>query len=155
MRIKTNKMEMEEVNMTPMIDIVFQLIAFFMVVINFAQTQADERVTLPKVDLALPPEVTRKSERVFNIGFDKSKTGKIQSGPWVFHDGKKLTVAEMAPYLNREARSLKRDEKLTNTTVVIRSDERVPHGVVQDFISLAQEYEFEKFALSGAQKIQQ
>ena len=45
-----------EVDMTPMIDIVFQLIAFFMVITNFENVRADERVKLPKDQLAKPPE---------------------------------------------------------------------------------------------------
>ena len=46
-----------EVDMTPMIDVVFQLLAFFMVITNFEQTQADERVKLPRDQLAKPPKV--------------------------------------------------------------------------------------------------
>ena len=37
-----------EPDMTPMIDIVFQLLTFFMIAINFENTKADERVKLPK-----------------------------------------------------------------------------------------------------------
>ena len=52
--------------MTPMIDIVFQLIAFFMIVTNFEQTQADERVKLPADELARPPIAPREQELVIN-----------------------------------------------------------------------------------------
>ena len=48
MRIKSSKPSLVDPDMTPMIDIVFQLIAFFMIVTNFEQTQADERVKLPE-----------------------------------------------------------------------------------------------------------
>ena len=41
MRINKSDAALAEVDMTPMIDIVFQLIAFFMVISNFEQTQAD------------------------------------------------------------------------------------------------------------------
>jgi len=58
MRIAGKKPEIADVDMTPMIDIVFQLIAFFMVVTNFANTKADERVKLPKDELARPPKAT-------------------------------------------------------------------------------------------------
>ena len=58
MKISTKHTEETNVDMTPMIDIVFQLIAFFMVITNFEQTQADERVKLPRDALAKPPEAT-------------------------------------------------------------------------------------------------
>ena len=44
MKIKSKKPAVADVDMTPMIDIVFQLIAFFMVITNFEQIQADELV---------------------------------------------------------------------------------------------------------------
>ena len=43
--------------MTPMIDMTFQLIAFFMVLINFSEVEQDQRITLPASELAKPPEV--------------------------------------------------------------------------------------------------
>ena len=50
-------MDNPEIDMTPMIDCVFQLITFFMLVINFESTQADERVKLPESEIAKPPKV--------------------------------------------------------------------------------------------------
>jgi len=43
-----------EMNMTPMIDIVFQLVAFFMIAINFSGASQDERIRLPISELAQP-----------------------------------------------------------------------------------------------------
>ena len=54
MRIIAPKIEVPVMDMTPMIDVVFQLITFFMLVINFEQTEADERVKLPRDALARP-----------------------------------------------------------------------------------------------------
>ena len=45
-----------EPDMTPMIDMTFQLIAFFMFTINFSDTEQDQRVTLPASELAKPPD---------------------------------------------------------------------------------------------------
>ena len=45
-----------EGDLTPMIDMTFQLIAFFMVLINFSQTEADQRILLPESELAKPPD---------------------------------------------------------------------------------------------------
>ncbi|MEM1303854.1 MAG: biopolymer transporter ExbD, partial [Planctomycetota bacterium] len=46
MRVKKRKeMEAAEGDMTPMIDMTFQLIAFFMVLINFSEVEQDQRIT--------------------------------------------------------------------------------------------------------------
>ena len=43
-----------EVNLIPMIDIVIQLITFFLMLVNFDESNNDERVRLPIADLAKP-----------------------------------------------------------------------------------------------------
>ena len=44
-------------DMTPMIDVTFQLIAFFMFVLNFSEVDQDQRINLPSSELARPPDV--------------------------------------------------------------------------------------------------
>lgn len=163
MRFKNEKPAIVEINMTPMIDIVFQLIAFFMVVINFEQTQADERVKLPHDELARPPQTARPSKRVINIGYDRDKQGEITSGPFVILPGIGRQFSwprdqgGFKESLGRIARSLKRDEKLKETTIEIRADVKTPGGVVTDVIGACQQAVspkegFEKFAFSVIQK---
>ena len=48
--------ESPELDMTPMIDMTFQLIAFFMVLLNFGESEIDARIKLPSSQLAKPPE---------------------------------------------------------------------------------------------------
>ena len=57
MKMRKIEMGFTEPDMTPMIDIVFQLLTFFMIAINFENTKADERVKLPKDSLAKPPVI--------------------------------------------------------------------------------------------------
>ena len=45
-----------EPNLTPLLDVVFQLITFFMLVINFSSENYDQRVRLPVADSARPVE---------------------------------------------------------------------------------------------------
>ena len=47
MRIKKTSVNLVEGDLTPMIDMTFQLIAFFMVLINFTEADQDERIKLP------------------------------------------------------------------------------------------------------------
>jgi biopolymer transport protein ExbD len=81
MKIHSSGSSVPDVDMTPMIDIVFQLIAFFMVITNFEQNQADERVRLPKDQLARPPEVKRENSFTLNLGFVRDKKKRSNYGP--------------------------------------------------------------------------
>ena len=45
-----------EPNLTPLLDVVFQLITFFMLVINFSNDNYDQRVRLPVAGTARPVE---------------------------------------------------------------------------------------------------
>lgn len=158
MKIKGKSTEPVEVDMTPMIDMVFQLIAFFMVVSNFEQTQADERVKLPKDALAKPPEVKRENELVVNLGYFRDSQGNKLDPPipYVFYIGEKILVQEFGKNLKQEARLMSDAKtKPSDITVVIRADSEVPTGLVQELIKLSQEAGFEKFALKATQKIDQ
>ena len=156
MRIESKKPEVAEIDMTPMIDIVFQLIAFFMVITNFEQIQADERVKLPKDQLAKPAEVKREKELTLIIGFQRDKTGQRLSDAIVFYAGEEIPVSEIGPKLQQEKRLYREvDTEPTEVTVVIRCDAEVHTGLVQEIMKLAQEAEFDKFALKVTQKIQQ
>ncbi len=161
MKIKSTENEPFAVDMTPMIDIVFQLIAFFMVITNFEQNQADERVTLPKDQLAKPPEVKRENSFVLNIGFERDKEGRVTDPTeYIFFGDEKLPVEDVRTRkrLQQEAefyRTINVD--LADVTVEIRADAAVKAGLVQKLIQMSQEsgIAFERFALKATQKIDQ
>lgn len=156
MRFKPSKAGPPEVDMTPMIDIVFQLIAFFMVITNFEQTQADERVKLAKDQLAIPPAVKRENELVIQIGFLRDENArKLDPQPFVFYAGEDLRIEAMEAKLRLEKQIYQDQEKnIKDITLVIRADAEVPVGVVQELIRMAQDTNigFEKFAIKAIQK---
>ena len=153
MRIKAEKATVAEVDMTPMIDIVFQLIAFFMVITNFEQTQADERVKLPKDTLCRPADVKNEHDLYVNVGFERDKQGKkLDPDPFVFVPGEKFRVLEFGTRLQLEKRLYRsRGVDPKDVTIIIRADAEVPTGLVQELIKLAQEADFQKFALKAIQ----
>ena len=142
-----------DVDMTPMIDIVFQLIAFFMVINNFEQTQADERVKLPRDVLAKPPEVKIEHEITLNIGYLRDLTGERTSpDPMLFNFGGEDMMPPLSATkaLQQEARLYTNREVLPkDVTIKVRADAEVPTGIVQELIKLAQDAGFEKFAMSA------
>jgi biopolymer transport protein ExbD len=151
--MKTRKIEMgfTEPDMTPMIDIVFQLLTFFMIAINFENTKADERVKLPKDMLAKPPEVKPEHELVLNFGFARSKEGrKLKSVPEVFYNERLVEVGNLTPDLEQEKRvmqALHGNDVIDKVTVLIRADSEVPTGLVQQLIKKCQDNGFTKFSL--------
>lgn len=161
MRFKKPTSNVPEVDMTPMIDIVFQLIAFFMVITNFEQAKADERVKLPReVGYGGPPKSKPEKELVVNIGFLRDKEGeKTDPAAYVFDasTGDHLTPEAYAPRLRIEAQ-LYRDEpgvELKDVLVSIRADGEVPHGDVLRVVKYAQDAEFETIAYSYTQETPQ
>jgi biopolymer transport protein ExbD len=154
MKIKPAEPTDTEADMTPMIDMVFQLIAFFMVLNNFEQTQADERVKLPVDQLARPPKTKRDAELVLNVGFVRDAQGhKVGAGlPLLFYSGEAIPIPQFKQRLlfeknNYEATGVNPKE----VTVIIRGDAETPTGAIQDLVKLAQETGFEKFALKAKQ----
>ena len=157
MKIRTTKPNVPEVDMTPMIDIVFQLIAFFMVITNFEQTQADERVKLPKNELAKPPEVKREHMLTLNVGFNRDDDGrKLHEEPRVLFNGNEILIDDMRRSLLTERRFFEAIEvPLEDVTVQIRADAEVKMGQVQELIQLCQdpEIQFVRFALAATQEV--
>jgi len=157
MKIRTTKPNVPEVDMTPMIDIVFQLIAFFMVITNFEQTQADERVKLPKNELAKPPEVKREHMLTLNVGFNRDDNGrKLHEEPRVLFNGNEILIDDMRKSLLTERRFFEAIEvPLDDVTVQIRADAEVKMGQVQELIQLCQdpEIQFVRFALAATQEV--
>ena len=142
-----------EVDMTPMSDIVFQLIAFFMVISNFEQTQADERVKLPRDALAKPPEVKVEHSLVLNVGFYRDMKGeKTDTQPWLFNfvDGEPVLPLSSGGQLKKEARLFgAKGIDLKEVTVKVRADSEVQTGIVQELIKRCQDAGFETFAMSA------
>jgi biopolymer transport protein ExbD len=133
-----------EGDLTPMIDMTFQLIAFFMLVINFSDVEQDQRVTLPASELARPPESP----------YDQPLTIHLTKDDRFIYAGRELRqLAQLRSALLQETKIILRHktENLADVTVIIRADEDAKTGLVQQVIQACQELEFERFALRGKQ----
>lgn len=143
MRIRHAKPEIAQADMTPMIDMTFQLIAFFMIVSNFEQLQADERVKLPADEMAVPPDSPRQDDIVVNVGFIRNEDGtKADEEPYIFSAGGPIRILESEPYFRRERDrqvAVHGEPSLSEVTIVIRADRSVPTGLIQEMMRIAQE----------------
>ncbi len=138
MRVQSKKPDLAEGDLTPMIDMTFQLIAFFMVLINFAQTEANDRVVLPSSQLVKPPEVPLEFPIILHIARD----GEIVLGSETY------TVETLRVGLQREMSVVKAQGKSAeDASVVIRAHQDTAAGDVQEVIRVSQDQSLVNFAL--------
>jgi biopolymer transport protein ExbD len=99
---------LNKLNLTPMIDIVFQLLIFFLVATKFEEEERDLDLQLPQASEAMA-RIAKPKELFVNV----SHEGKI------FVGGRQLTDAELLTTL-RQAQA----NNPGRQTVIIRGDER-------------------------------
>lgn len=132
-----------EMDMTPMIDMTFQLIAFFMVALNFSESEFDQRINLPASELAKPPDVPYVEPLTIQMTADEG----------VLFAGDELTIEQLPTALLREAQFIRAhpQKDVADVTVIIRADRLAATGRVQEVIQMCQKAEFDTFALRGRQ----
>jgi len=126
-----------------MIDVTFQLIAFFMFALNFTEVDVDQRINLPLSELAKPPDAPYAVPLTIQMAADES----------ILFGGDELTAGELQSALLREAQIIRAypNKKLSDVTVVIRADRLAKTGKVQEIIQMCQKAGFDMFALRGRQ----
>jgi biopolymer transport protein ExbD len=102
MPLKTLQDEQPALNMTPMIDVIFQLIIFFMVGTSFTQAEHRLDLRIPAVSDALRPATAAPDKRVVNV---------YQDGR-VFLDSQPVTLEQLTAQLSA-ARSQYKDLGVT------------------------------------------
>jgi biopolymer transport protein ExbD len=127
-----------DVDMTPMIDIVFQLMTFFIFTLNFSEAEQDDRIQLPLSQLAKPVPGP----------VEKPITLQVTNTSSVIYAGELIPVPQIGGYLEREKASLvNAGRQPADATVIVRADGRAKTGEVQEVVKICQEKGFEKFAL--------
>jgi biopolymer transport protein ExbD len=141
-----------EPNLTPLLDVVFQLITFFMLVINFSNENYDQRVRLPVAGSARPVEdekVITEDRLILNVDPD----GHLLFGGEVQPLHKAIqTIKRQADLIkiNLKAGGIKLDSTGSlPTTVVLRGDKDTTFASVHSLIKACQSNGFRKFALKA------
>ena len=140
-------------NLTPILDMVFQLITFFMLVINFKSQTMDLTLKLPVVGSARPVEGAGQDLVILNI----NNQGQLK----VYGN----TVKDIAGHIGQEAAAslmaaqkvkpdLKAGDELPST-VIIRADKTTPFGLLNKVIVCCQDNGFRKFSLKAMNKAEQ
>ena len=132
-----------ECDMTPMIDMTFQLIIFLMLMVNFAEADQNALVKLPSSELARPADKPLEKPITLNV----LKDGTIIAG------GQSVHVEGLKGLLAREADAIMAEGKATGDAhIIIRGHGEAPVGMIQEIIKACQEARFEKFALRAQEE---
>lgn len=113
MNFRTRPREEIELNITPLIDIVFLLLIFFMVSTTF-QKESQLRVQLPEAQQNAPAQQTQLLEVVISA-----------DGQYAV-DGRELTDNRRATLVDALARAAEGNDR----PLVVRADARTPHEAV-------------------------
>ena len=136
-----------QLNLTPLLDVVLQLITFFMMLIHFGSKLEGETkaVRLPVAPAALPGG---------DLGLDRLVVAVDASGK-LLAEGNSYDEASAAPWWAEQAKT-RRDgqaaigvdaEVELPTLVVIRADKDVSYGAVRRLLGTAQDRGFAHFTL--------
>lgn len=145
-----------EPNLTPLLDVVFQLITFFMLVINFSADTYDQRVRLPIAATASPPEPGKSLDEdrlVFNIDKDGKLlwNGEVLDAERAIREIKVQAqiVKSNAERLRKKSGAAKTEDDTLPTTIVIRCDKDTSFSDYYRFVTACQANGFRKFSLKA------
>ena len=141
--------ERAEPNLTPLLDMVFQLITFFMLVINFKGASMDLTLKLPVLGSARPLERHGKLEPLL---LNVDSQGRVNAY------GQKVEVEK---YVSKEARLLRDQIRIMGiptennelpVAVIIRADRTAPFHLVNHVLKVCQDEGYRQFSLSAMTK---
>lgn len=132
-----------ECDMTPMIDMTFQLIIFLMLIVNFTEVDQNAAVKLPSSELAKPADKPLEKFITLNV----LESGRVIIG------GQTVEIEGLKALMGREAQNLIAEGRQeSDATIVVRGHAEAPTGKIQEVIKACQEARFEKFALRAQEE---
>jgi biopolymer transport protein ExbD len=136
-----------EPNLVPLLDLVFQLIMFFMVCVNFVSQQVNEAIKLPVAQSARPMDKTEQDVLFLNV----DQNGKlIVPG----REQPLTTLPQMRVYLRQvyaDAKQAAQERGDKNgkvkTAIVIRADKRTTYLKIFELLQLCKDVGYQKLQL--------
>jgi biopolymer transport protein ExbD len=134
-------------NLVPLLDLVFQLIMFFMICVNFVSEQVNEDIKLPVAQSARPMD---KGEiDVLFLNMDKYGNVMVPGGQKAL-----VTTGEKQYYLNdQHADKLHVQEQQgdksgkVKTAIIIRADQGAKYGQIFELLHLCKQAGYHKLQL--------
>lgn len=114
-------------DLTPVVDVVFNLLIFFALSLNFAATSGGINVKLPSASSAEP---VKTEQLTINL----TQAGKV------YYNDKEINIDDLATKLE--------DIEDKDSIVIIRADNSVPHGQVVEVMDIVKSEGFSKLAIA-------
>lgn len=139
MRMLSQRTYRSSTDMTPILDITFQLTFFFMLTLNFSSDIQSDLIRLPASDIAKPAEGHLKA----SITIQTLASGLVLFG------GDQMAIGALRGPLVRERRTMRKvlGHSVKDITVIMRADRDVPAGKVQEVLRVCQSVGFQRFVL--------
>ncbi len=121
-------------NLVPLLDLVFQLIMFFMITVNFVRVdQINEDISLPVAQAAVPMEKSAEEYIFLNI----DKNGRLVGSLEDLNGGRKLEeyLKSKMTELERQAR-FRGDKTDPKVVLVLRADKDARYKSIWDLVEL-------------------
>jgi biopolymer transport protein ExbD len=127
-----------DINLTPLLDLVLQLIMFFMITVNFVRVdQFADDITLPSASNAVPIDNSAEDWIFLNLDANGKLVGTMST---LVLD----TTAKLSIHLKRERESLERAARANGKTgeikiwVILRADKNCKYGDVWAVLNACQ-----------------
>jgi biopolymer transport protein ExbD len=141
-------------NLTPILDMVFQLITFFMLVVNFKVNEIDRQMQLPIVSQARVAK--DKGERLLMLNVNDKGQFTVFSKPFTDDQAKAFIEADARAAAQVIRRALKPDwkegDELDNTLVIIRADRGTPFARISYLLKTCEDSGYRRFAFRAMTK---
>ncbi len=134
MRFQTRNRDEVQLDMTPLVDVVFLLLIFFMLSTSLS-VNPGIKIDLPKSSA----EQVKKKKTTLRVA--------IEAGGRIFLEGKKLSLAQLREKFQAVDKK-QRDDAL----VVIEADKKVYHGLVVKVMDAAKSAGLNKLAIATQPK---
>ncbi len=141
-----------EPNLTPILDMVFQLITFFMLVTNFKNNLIDKNMELPVVGTARSVDPGEMLQLLVNINAKHEYTvgsrviAKEDFGPWI-----KQTAAQ-SRMTERRLERIKEDTDDLTTEIIVRADKSTSFRDLNVVVRAMQDEGFRRFSFRAMEK---
>lgn len=131
MPLKVEPLEEPYLNMTPMVDVILNLLIFFMLGSRFAAEEQQVDIQLPRVSQA-QPLTAPPDEIVINV----------------FADGRLVVDQKSVSATDLERLLAEAHERYKDQAVLIRGDGKVDYQSVMDILSICQKVEITRYSLA-------
>ncbi|OAI38627.1 hypothetical protein AYO40_06505 [Planctomycetaceae bacterium SCGC AG-212-D15] len=135
-------------NLTPLLDVVLQLLMFFMMCVNFVSEQINKSVNLPVAQMARPME---KSDATSVLMLNVTQSGDMTVQGI---DTNLTTPGDIRFYLKQQFADDERSEagKGAKRSVVIRADKSADYEKIYTVLTICKEVGYRKLQLRAMMK---